>query len=155
MTKSPHFQDTIYILLWNGNIWRVTGSLLEDPDVVNDALDLHSVVYREDSGVSSGVVFRKKSCLIGVNKMLETVEDQSPDVLSEKQTINVESSQASSSNFISAFKNRRKLKTIKLSKTVAQASDNDDEFKGFCVYNNKIAVFGYDGLKFADLSPEN
>ena len=84
--------------------------MLEDPDVVNDALDLHSVVYREDSGESSGVVFREKSCLIGVNKILETVEDQSPDVLSEKQTINVESSQASSSNFISAFKNRRKLK---------------------------------------------
>ena len=67
------FKDTIYILLWNGEVLKVTGSLLEDPAVSNEELDLERVFKKED--------------------------------------------------------------------------DKDDEdFKGFCVYGKKMALFGYNGI---------
>ena len=30
--------------------------------------------------------------------------------------------------------------------------DDDGEYKGFCVYNDRIAVFGYNGLCIKDIS---
>ena len=30
--------------------------------------------------------------------------------------------------------------------------DDDGEYKGFCVYNDRIAVFGYNGLCVKDVS---
>eukprot|EP00092_Neocalanus_flemingeri_P022319 GFUD01024202.1.p1 GENE.GFUD01024202.1~~GFUD01024202.1.p1 ORF type:complete len:356 (+),score=87.45 GFUD01024202.1:96-1163(+) len=39
--------DKIYILLWDGNILKVTGSMLEDPDLSNDDLDIVPAVSNE------------------------------------------------------------------------------------------------------------
>ena len=36
-------RDKVYILLWDGTMWSVTGSLLEDPGVENSQLDLEMV----------------------------------------------------------------------------------------------------------------
>ena len=37
-------RDKVYILLWDGTMWSVTGSLLEDPGIENDGLDLEMVI---------------------------------------------------------------------------------------------------------------
>merc|ERR1712083_957483 len=40
--------DKIYILLWNGNLFSVTGAKLMDPEIDNTALDLKIAVKEED-----------------------------------------------------------------------------------------------------------
>ena len=37
-------RDKVYILLWDGTMWSVTASLLEDPGVENGQLDLEMVL---------------------------------------------------------------------------------------------------------------
>ena len=37
-------RDKVFILLWDGTMWSVTGSLLEDPGVENAGLDLEMVL---------------------------------------------------------------------------------------------------------------
>ena len=41
-------EDMVYILLWNGNVLKVSGSLLEDPEITDDLLDLVTVVKGEE-----------------------------------------------------------------------------------------------------------
>ena len=40
--------DKIYIMLWNGNLYKVTGNMLSDINVADDALDLKIAVKMED-----------------------------------------------------------------------------------------------------------
>ena len=40
--------DKIYIMLWNGNLYKVTGNMLSDVSVADDALDLKIAVKMED-----------------------------------------------------------------------------------------------------------
>ena len=91
-------RDKIYFLLWNGAILRVTGSLLEDRNVDNDALDLELV-----------------------NNVTNADNDDNAD------TDNCD----------------------------GDKTDENSEYKGFCVYDNKVAVFGYDGLFIGDIEPRN
>jgi len=78
--------DDIYILLWNGSIYRINASKLADPDVEDASLGMVLVTKSEDN-------------------------DDGSD------------------------------------------SDDDDrgEFRGFCVYNNRICVYGNDGLFAANI----
>jgi len=65
--------DKIYILLWNGMLYSVTGAMLMDPDVADGALDLKVAVMEEDDededddkGEYKGFcVFGKKICIYG------------------------------------------------------------------------------------------
>merc|ERR1711887_124076 len=73
--------DKIYMLLWNGMLYKVTGNMLMDPEVANDALDLEVAVMEEDDdeedddkGEYRGFcVFGKKICIYG-NDGLFTAE---------------------------------------------------------------------------------
>ena len=78
--------DDIYIMLWNGIVYKVNGSKLADESIDNDALGMEVVAKAESS---------------------EEGNDE----------------------------------------------DDDDrgEFRGFCVYKNKICVYGNDGLFAADV----
>jgi hypothetical protein len=76
--------DKIYILLWNGMLYSVTGAMLMDPDVADDALDLKVAVIDED--------------------------DDEDDEHEDK-----------------------------------------GEYKGFCVFGEKICIYGNDGLYTADV----
>jgi len=77
--------DKIYIMLWNGAVYSVTGNMLMDESVSDDALDLKLAVERN-------------------------VVDEEDD-------------------------------------------DEQGELRGFCVYNNKIVIYGNDGLMIGTLSP--
>merc|ERR1712121_225336 len=81
--------DDIYIMLWSGIVYKVSGSKLADDSIDNDALGMEIVAKAK-----------------GVD-----VEDDGND------------------------------------------DDDDDrgEFRGFCVYKNKICVYGNDGLFTADI----
>merc|ERR1712241_1620970 len=66
--------DKIYIMLWDGNLYSVTGAMLMDPEVEDKALDLKLVVKDEDDGSDSDdekgeyngfCVFGKKICIYG------------------------------------------------------------------------------------------
>eukprot|EP00092_Neocalanus_flemingeri_P001630 GFUD01001740.1.p1 GENE.GFUD01001740.1~~GFUD01001740.1.p1 ORF type:complete len:323 (+),score=95.76 GFUD01001740.1:81-1049(+) len=63
--------DKIFILLCDGNIFKVTGMLLEDPSVSNEALDLEPVLASEDEedaakGEFHGFcVYGKNICVFG------------------------------------------------------------------------------------------
>eukprot|EP00092_Neocalanus_flemingeri_P069754 GFUD01085540.1.p1 GENE.GFUD01085540.1~~GFUD01085540.1.p1 ORF type:complete len:327 (-),score=109.76 GFUD01085540.1:125-1105(-) len=65
--------DKIYILLWNGMLYKCTGAMLMDPEVANGALDLKVAVMEEDDededddkGEYKGFcVFGKKICIYG------------------------------------------------------------------------------------------
>jgi len=65
--------DRIYILLWNGMLYSVTGAMLMDPEVADSALDLKVAVVEEDDededddkGEYKGFcVFGKKICIYG------------------------------------------------------------------------------------------
>jgi len=65
--------DKIYMLLWNGMLYKVTGAMLMDPEVANTALDLKVAVMEEDDededddkGEYKGFcVFGKKLCIYG------------------------------------------------------------------------------------------
>merc|ERR1712128_345683 len=65
--------DKVYILLWNGMLYSVTGAMLMDPDVADSALDLKVAVMEEDDededddkGEYKGFcVFGKKICIYG------------------------------------------------------------------------------------------
>jgi len=67
--------DTIYILLWNGTLYKVTGSQLMDSAIANDKLDLKVAVTKasdddddddDDQGEYGGFcVFGKKLCIYG------------------------------------------------------------------------------------------
>ena len=82
--------DKILIMLWNGNLYSVTGTMLSDEAVTNEALDLKLAVdirtlSRQNTGPG----------------------DDDSD------------------------------------------SDDDDDFgeyRGFCVYGNRIVIYGNDGL---------
>ena len=83
--------DKIFIMLWNGNLYSVTGKMLSDEAVTNEALDLKLAVDIKtlDRANSTGAP-----------------EDDSD-------------------------------------------SDDDDDFgeyRGFCVYGNRIVIYGNDGL---------
>ena len=85
--------DKIYIMLWNGNLYSVTGTMLSDESVANEALDLKLAV----------------------------------DIETLSNTAQAEDSE----------------------------SDNDDDFgeyRGFCVYGNRIVIYGNDGLFTAILN---
>merc|ERR1711936_109011 len=73
--------DDVYILLWNGSIYRINGSKLADPNVEDGSLGMELVTKQDDD------------------------QDDGSD-------------------------------------------DDDDrgEFRGFCVYNKRICVYGNDGL---------
>jgi len=65
--------DKIYILLWSGKLYKVTGAMLMDPEVANAALDMELAVIEEDDedeendrGEYRGFcVFGKKICMYG------------------------------------------------------------------------------------------
>merc|ERR1712183_679871 len=65
--------DKIYMLLWNGMLYKVTGNMLMDPEVANTALDLKVAVMEaddededDDKGEYKGFcVFGKKLCIYG------------------------------------------------------------------------------------------
>jgi len=70
--------DKIYMLLWNGTLYKVTGSKLMDPDVKNEDLDLKVAVLPvdkdddddddddDDQGEYAGFcVYGKKICIYG------------------------------------------------------------------------------------------
>merc|ERR1711970_312475 len=73
--------DKIYMLLWNGMLYKVTGNMLMDPEVANDALDLEVAVMEEDDNEEDDdkgeyrgfCVFGKKICIYG-NDGLFTAE---------------------------------------------------------------------------------
>merc|ERR1712083_212367 len=64
--------DKIYILLWDGNLYSVTGAMLMDPEIEDKALDLKIAVKDEDEGsddedekgeYNGFCVFGKKICV--------------------------------------------------------------------------------------------
>jgi len=67
--------DKLYILLWNGNLYSVTGAMIMDPEVGDEKLDLKLAVVddddedddeHEDKGEYKGFcVFGKKICIYG------------------------------------------------------------------------------------------
>merc|ERR1712002_1439476 len=66
--------DKVYILLWDGNLYSVTGAMLMDPEIEDKALDLKIAVKDEDEGsddedekgeYSGFCVFGKKICVYG------------------------------------------------------------------------------------------
>ena len=65
--------DKIYILLWSGKLYKVTGAMLMDPEVTNASLDMKLSVIEEDDedeendrGEYRGFcVFGKKICMYG------------------------------------------------------------------------------------------
>merc|ERR1712212_1192648 len=66
--------DKIYILLWDGNLYSVTGAMLMDPEIEDKALDLKIAVKDEDDGsddedekgeYNGFCVFGKKICVYG------------------------------------------------------------------------------------------
>merc|ERR1712059_21354 len=65
--------DKIYILLWNDLIYQVTGSLLEDPNVGDDELDLETIEdygdeeddEEEHNDIKGFCVFKKKLVTFG------------------------------------------------------------------------------------------
>merc|ERR1711942_19872 len=66
--------DKIYIMLWDGDLYSVTGAMLMDPEVEDKALDLKLAVKDEDDGSDSDdekgeyngfCVFGKKICVYG------------------------------------------------------------------------------------------
>jgi len=71
-------------MLWNGAVYSVTGNMLMDESVADDALDLKLAVERE---------------------------------------------------------------------VVDEDDDEQGELRGFCVYNNRIVIYGNDGLMTGTLSP--
>ena len=74
----------------------------------------------------------------------------------DKKSISIQESkqQDASTSIPIRRRQRRMFKTIKVSKDEKPSDEEDDEFGGFCVYNYNIAIFGHDGIKYADLHPE-
>ena len=83
--------DKIFIMLWNGNLYSVTGTMLSDEAVTNEALDLKLAVDIKT--------------LARQNSTGGPADDSDSD-------------------------------------------DDDDfgEYRGFCVYGNRIVIYGNDGL---------
>eukprot|EP00092_Neocalanus_flemingeri_P000377 GFUD01000401.1.p1 GENE.GFUD01000401.1~~GFUD01000401.1.p1 ORF type:complete len:373 (+),score=71.57 GFUD01000401.1:22-1119(+) len=62
-------EDKIFILLWNGHLVKVSGSLLEDPEIGNDALDMATVFMgadeeEDDDGEFKGFCVHSKKIVI-------------------------------------------------------------------------------------------
>ena len=83
--------DKIFIMLWNGNLYSVTGKMLSDEAVTNEVLDLKLAV--------------------DIKTLARPNSTGAPEDDSD--------------------------------------SDDDDDFgeyRGFCVYGNRIVIYGNDGL---------
>ena len=91
-------RDKVYLLLWDGTLWSVTGSLLEDPQVENAQLDMEMVLGPNLSLEESVIV--------------SNLEPKGSPLLCSEETL----------------------------------KDSEGEWKGFCLYGDKIVLFGYDGL---------
>ena len=141
----------VYILLWNGNVLRVSGSLLEDTLVPDDELDLKPVIYRKECNDGGSAVVTRKVSRKKYLRKLSNIDENS-----ESQDLKEDASSGKDSGSVLGFRRKRLLKTIRMKVEEKPSEDEDDEFGGFCVYNQNIAIFGNDGLKFADLhSAEN
>ena len=144
----------VYILLWNGNVWKVTGSLLEDRNVSNEDLDLKPVVYRTKCNNDEGsCLVTKKVSIRKSSRNLLNIASRGHE-LDQQQIIEKSNQEHTSSIVPFRRRQRRMFKTIKVSKEEKPEDEEDDEFGGFCVYNHHIAIFGHDGIKFADLHPD-